>query len=254
MKKFFAGLGWSLAMPLMMAPANRHRKTLGCKPFRDLAEIIESDLVLLPVSPVVAPARRDWAVKVRQTGYWNPLLSEYKPDPDLLDFLDRGEAPVVISLGVMSLALDESTKKAAAIILAGIKKSGVHAVVQGWNGLVDRDQGESIFVAGSVPHAWLFDRASAVVHHGGFGTTAWALTAGKPALVIPHLIDQFEWGNRVFELGAGPRFLPRYDLTTESFEKSFRDLLENTAYAEGAGHVRPGDPLRKGRRRGRPRA
>jgi sterol 3beta-glucosyltransferase len=234
--KRIAALGWRAMMPMMMAPVNRHRRKLGCEPFRDLTDMIASELLLLPVSPVVAPPHDDWKLKVCQTGYWNPRSAAgYQVDPALLDFLDAGEKPVAISLGVMSLSRNESAAAASGIILDAIRKSGARAVVLGWDGLVEPGSlGKAIFMAGSVPHGWLFEKVRAVVHHGGFGTTASALTAGKPSLVIPHLIDQFDWGDRVHRLGAGPKFLARYDLTEEGFEKSFRDLLENADYAEEA--------------------
>lgn len=35
------------------------------------------------------------------------------------------------------------------------------------------------------PHEWLFERVSAVVHHGGAGTTACGLRNGKPTIIVP---------------------------------------------------------------------
>ena len=49
---------------------------------------------------------------------------------------------------------------------------------------------------------------AAVVHHGGAGTTAAALRAGIPSVVIPFFADQFYWGSRVTKLGVGPATLP----------------------------------------------
>lgn len=55
----------------------------------------------------------------------------------------------------------------------------------------------------AVPHDWLFPRCAAVVHHGGAGTTAAALRAGTPQVVVPHIADQPYWGRRVAELEVG---------------------------------------------------
>ena len=44
---------------------------------------------------------------------------------------------------------------------------------------------------------------SAVVHHGGAGTTAAGLCAGIPTIVSPFLADQPYWGERVYALGVG---------------------------------------------------
>jgi UDP:flavonoid glycosyltransferase YjiC (YdhE family) len=53
-----------------------------------------------------------------------------------------------------------------------------------------------IFILGNVPHDWLFDneRVSAVIHHGGAGTTAIGLAKGRPTFVVPFFGDQGFWG------------------------------------------------------------
>jgi UDP:flavonoid glycosyltransferase YjiC (YdhE family) len=61
-----------------------------------------------------------------------------------------------------------------------------------------------VFILDSAPHAWLFPRMAAVVHHGGAGTTAAALRAGVPAVIVPFIVDQPFWGARVKALGVGP--------------------------------------------------
>ena len=42
-----------------------------------------------------------------------------------------------------------------------------------------------------------------VCHHGGAGTTAAGLRAGKPTIILPFSGDQFFWGNIVEKIGAG---------------------------------------------------
>jgi UDP:flavonoid glycosyltransferase YjiC (YdhE family) len=74
---------------------------------------------------------------------------------------------------------------------------------------------DTIFALDSAPHAWLFPRMAAVVHHGGAGTTAAGFCAGVPSVLVPHLGDQSFWANRVTELGVGPQPLPRRKLTVE---------------------------------------
>ena len=43
----------------------------------------------------------------------------------------------------------------------------------------------SVLLIGSAPHDKLFPMCSAVVHHGGAGTTAAGLRAGKPTVIVP---------------------------------------------------------------------
>jgi sterol 3beta-glucosyltransferase len=60
------------------------------------------------------------------------------------------------------------------------------------------------FLIGSYPHDKLFDRVAAVVHHGGAGTTAAGLVAGKPTFICPFFGDQPFWGQMVNRAGCGP--------------------------------------------------
>lgn len=50
----------------------------------------------------------------------------------------------------------------------------------------------------------MFKKVRAVVHHGGNSTNGLGLRAGCPTLVIPLSLDQYYYGRRVHELGAGP--------------------------------------------------
>jgi vancomycin aglycone glucosyltransferase len=54
-------------------------------------------------------------------------------------------------------------------------------------------------------HDQLFRHASVVVHHGGAGTTASVLHAGKPHVVVPHIADQNFFAHEVRRLGCGVR-------------------------------------------------
>src|SRR5262249_15893310 len=49
----------------------------------------------------------------------------------------------------------------------------------------------------------LFRHCAAVVHHGGGGTTAQALSVGVPQLILPPAWGQFDNAQRVERLGAG---------------------------------------------------
>jgi sterol 3beta-glucosyltransferase len=85
----------------------------------------------------------------------------------------------------------------------------------------------NVFMTGSIPHTWLFPRMAAVVHHGGVGTTAAGLAAGVPSIVTPFFADQPFWGQRVYELGVGPKPIARRRLTvdnlTEALDRAVSD-------------------------------
>jgi UDP:flavonoid glycosyltransferase YjiC (YdhE family) len=84
-------------------------------------------------------------------------------------------------------------------------------------------------MVGSIPHAWLFSRMAAIVHHGGAGTTAAALSAGVPSIVTPVLGDQSFWARRVSDMGVGPMSVPRRKLTVERLSGAIDAALSDEA-------------------------
>jgi hypothetical protein len=62
-----------------------------------------------------------------------------------------------------------------------------------------------VFVWDEAPHEYVFPNGLFVVHHGGAGTTARALSCGVPSVVIPVLrwADQSLYGELVERLGVG---------------------------------------------------
>ena len=85
---------------------------------------------------------------------------------------------------------------------------------------------EGVFMLGNVPHDWLFKHVSAVVHHGGAGTTAAGITAGKPTVVVPFFGDQPFWGSMVARAGAGPEPLPHKELTAQKLADAINFCLK----------------------------
>ena len=123
----------------------------------------------------------------------------------------------------------KKAKQSAQIVLDAIREADVRAILQGWDAETLRSLGASsnVYCAGSMPHDWLFDRVSAVIHHGGFGTTAAGFRSGMPSIVIPHIIDQYYWGQRVFELGVSPNLISCGKLTADNLADAIRQSLTN---------------------------
>jgi hypothetical protein len=63
---------------------------------------------------------------------------------------------------------------------------------------------------------------SAVCHHGGAGTTAAGLRAGKPTIIVPFFGDQFFWGKVIEKHGVGPHSIPGKDITADELAEAFR--------------------------------
>lgn len=75
------------------------------------------------------------------------------------------------------------------------------------------------------PHDWLFKHVSCVVHHGGAGTTAVGLAAGKPSVVAPFFGNQLFWGKVVTEAGVASAPIPSKSLTAASLAAIITDAL-----------------------------
>lgn len=212
---------------LTTGPLNRMRKKQGLPPvgkegFGSLW------LNLVPVSPAVYRPNPRWESRHRMVGYWfAEEPAGWQPPQDVSAFLEAGEPPVLVSLGAMSVGNGDASE-VAGLFVAALQEAGVRAIVQGWDSAMAALRlPPTIQAAGSLPHGWLLPRCAAIVHHGGFGTTAAGLEAGLPALVIPHLADQFYWAKIVHELGAGPAPVRRAKLTASILSRSLLELTGN---------------------------
>ena len=105
---------------------------------------------------------------------------------------------------------------------------GCRAIIsRGWARLGDGPLPHGVMAIGAVSHASLFPRLSAVVHHGGAGTTHTASRAGVPQIVVPHVLDQFYFARRVQTLGVAPPPIPRAKLNVARLAAVVRDTIEN---------------------------
>ncbi len=175
--------------------------------------------VLYGYSSHILPHPSDWDASQHVTGYWflEPPQG-WEPPADLLHFLQSGPPPVYIGFGSMTSSRPE---EAADIALQALARTGLRGVLYaGWGGLKREQLPEHVFMTGSIPHTWLFPRMAAVVHHGGVGTTAAGLAAGVPSIVTPFFADQPFWGQRVYELGVGPKPIARRRLTADNLTEA----------------------------------
>ncbi|MCK5319361.1 MAG: glycosyltransferase family 1 protein, partial [Anaerolineales bacterium] len=172
--------------------------------------------ILYAFSPGVLPPPADWGEDVHVTGYWFMDAPDWHPPQKLLDFLDTGPKPIAVAFGSTS---SRNPERMAKMIREALALSGQRAVIVGENNHFN-DLPNTIFQLDSAPYSWLFARVSAIVHHGGAGTTGAGLMAGVPNIITPFTSDQPFWGHRVHSLGAGPKPLPAKKLTAQTLAKS----------------------------------
>jgi len=197
-------------------------------PWRATINRWRRDLLALPPAPVVGrplefpilygfsskvvPRPDDWPAAHVITGYWFLDQAEWTPPQELVRFLEAGSPPVYVGFG------SPGTRRPAEminLIVRALEANHLRAVLALPHDAEAMPLPNTILRIADAPHAWLFPRMAAVVHHGGAGTTAASLRAGVPTLITPWGVDQFFWGRRVEALGAGPRPIPQRALDVE---------------------------------------
>lgn len=177
-------------------------------------------------SPHVVPKPSDWGPLVDVVGYcFLNLGSKYQPQEKFVQWIQKGPKPIYIGFGSMPL---EDPQKTTRIILEALKDTGQRGIIdRGWGDLGNLTEVPvDVFLLEDCPHDWLFPQCSAVVHHGGAGTTATGLRAGCPTTIVPFFGDQFFWGYRIHEKGLGPAPIPIPQLSVENLSNAIRFMLQ----------------------------
>ncbi|MEV8314082.1 glycosyltransferase [Streptomyces sp. NPDC059900] len=182
--------------------------------------------VLHGFSPRVVPRPADWPEGHEVSGYWWPQTPPgWQPEPRLLDFLEAGPPPVFAGFGSCVTA---DAQRLSALLADALRRARVRGIIQaGWSDL--HAENDDLITVREVPHAWLFPRTAAVVHHAGAGTTAAGLRAGVPAVPVPVQLDQHFWAARLHGLGVAPRPLRFQRLTAERLSAALGDVVHSPA-------------------------
>ena len=173
----------------------------------------------------------------------------WEPPRDLVDFLDCGAKPVYMGFG--SMCGDEQLAvHITRVCLRSLMNAGQRGILLGgWAGLtrerLDPAQDAEVLEyaranvheAPSCPHAWLFPRCSAVVHHGGAGTLAVGLRSGCPTVICPFIFDQEYFGRLIEEYRCGVVTAPARDLTLEELTAALKKVLEDGTYRAGTAQL-----------------
>jgi UDP:flavonoid glycosyltransferase YjiC (YdhE family) len=238
------GMLWKLAEKMIngmvLASANHLRLAQSSHPLKSYRQIWESSSCnLIAVSPALCPRYPDWGENQHVCGFFNmpEEASDWRMPEDLVRFLQHGEAPVYLGFGSMiGLALPNAELDAATrLMLEAVKLAGCRAIVQShWNVLSAMPEDARIYRLSPAPHAQIFARCAAIVHHGGAGTTQTALRSGRPSVVVAHATDQFLWGEGLKKLGAAPAVLNRRKTTPARLAAAIRAVLGSAAMRSAA--------------------
>ena len=154
--------------------------------------------ILYGVSPSVLPRPADWPEHAHVCGQWLSPADGWSAPPALEAFLAAGEPPIYVGFGSMA-GFDRQGLLAEVIAAVAGRRAVFYP---GWSDVAPASLPQNFCVVGETPHSWLFPRMSAVMHHGGSGTTHSAARAGVPSIVVPFAADQFFWADRLRRLGV----------------------------------------------------
>lgn len=165
-----------------------------------------AELVLVGVSPGLMKPKFRLNPRFHFTGYcrWQTRRSE-ELEREIVAFTGGTRVPV-LTFGSMVYQNPEAWMQR---LLRHWPRDQKIILQRGWAGFEAPATAPHIKVLGPMSHDQLFEHASVVIHHGGAGTTASVLHAGRPHIVVPHIADQNFFAHEVRRLGCGIQITQR---------------------------------------------
>jgi UDP:flavonoid glycosyltransferase YjiC (YdhE family) len=205
---------------------NRHRRQLGLNAINDAWRHILGRQVIVASDPAIAGLPPDIATPaVTQTGYMH-LNQPDQQLPALEDFLAAGAPPVYAGFGSMPM---RDQIRNVAVIVEAARISGQRLVIgKFWDTPSEFSHSDNIFFIKKYPHLKLFPHMAAVIHHGGAGTTATSAISGVPQIIVPHILDQYYWGNQIYQSKLGPAPIWRSELNSKKLASAIGECLSDT--------------------------
>jgi UDP:flavonoid glycosyltransferase YjiC (YdhE family) len=228
-------LSWSAVRSLdrfnLRSIVNNKRRELGLKLTKDWWTDLIGNNVIVASDPVLAAVPPDVRQVYTQTGYFH-LGQKGEISKEVKGFLADGPPPVYFGFGSMPRK-DQSALRP--LLLASARLAKQRVIISQLREDPTRLTGsvDSCFV-NNLPHHLLFPKLALVVHHGGAGTTATAARAGVPQIIVPHILDQFYWADRVHALGLGPKPIWRSKLTVKRLKAAIMEAVSNQRFRQQA--------------------
>ena len=237
-------IGWRLITYLdklnLTRLLNKNRRKLGLPPIASAWENILGKNVIVASDKEIAVVPPDSATSCVQTGYMH-LVQPSQENPELEAFLNAGPPPVYSGFGSMPKR-DQAGR--IPLIVKAARDNGMRVVIaKFWDEPSEISDSEDVFFIKKYPHLDLFPRMAAVIHHGGAGTTATTARSGVPQIIVPHILDQYYWGNRIFKAGLGPKPIWRTKLTLEKLSHAIEESVTNQELTNNARAV--GETLKR---------
>lgn len=223
-----------LGMKMMNTPIRQFREKHGLRPQYHKA-VIPS---IYGISPHFLPEPADYISTSHFTGFWFENEEE-ELNRETLDFIHKGDAPLAFTLGSMPFETKINLQEA----LRQLSTRYRLVIIKGW-GLQNTnifESNENIHLVESAPYQKLFPLMAGVIHHGGIGTIAACLRAGKPFLTCPVLYplgDQHFWGTIAYQKKLGCKPVPVKKLTIHDLFSAAGELVTDREMIANAAAMR----------------
>jgi sterol 3beta-glucosyltransferase len=183
------------------------------------------------ISPSVIQIPRNDRQERIVTGYWFDRSDSDVLPPGVEDFIAQGGTRPVVSIGFGSMVAADPHGLRQLLVDAARAAGARVVLITGGGAVADQHPQDEpdVFTVVSVPHRALFHRMDVNVHHGGAGTTANALAAGVPTVIVPFGADQPFWARRAADLGVAPPPIPIGRLTRARLAQAIRRALTDPA-------------------------
>ncbi len=216
---------------LLRSKINKFRIQEGLCTVKNVREEIwnSKKLNLIAVSSVFCKPQPDWRKTHQVCGFFGmpETIEEWKMPTDLQNFIDVGPTFVYLVMGSM-IYLDPDPEQITTIMIKAVKLAGCRAIIQSrWDEIEGIPDSQNIYKINSAPHDKIFPYCSAVVHHGGAGTTHTATRHGCPSIVLEYFGDQPFWGSELRRMGIAPKVLHRKTVNASKLAKAIRTVLDS---------------------------
>ncbi len=223
----------SLGLPKVSASAEQRMAE------RDVVEIQAYDEVCFPGLAAEWGSRRPFVGALSMQ-----LTSE--SDDDVAEWIAAGTPPIYFTFGSTPML---SPAETVAMIAKACAEVGERALIYcGPDDLANIAHPDHVKLVGPLNYATILPTCRAVVHHGGAGTTAAGLRAGKPTLILWDVADQPIWATQVkrLKLGASRRFSnAKLRTLVDDLRIVLAPECERRALALAAQMSEPGDAVAK---------
>lgn len=194
-------------------------------------------LNLIAEETFFCPSPQEWSELHQVTGFFNlPDYAEpWQPSPSLEAFFNAGEKPIYMTFGSVQQAVPELSMQ---LFIEAVERVGCRAIVVSSSNdyPIDTQQG-SIFFIGRHPHAPVFQRCAAVVHHGGAGTSQTATLNGCPSIVVPFMDEQLFWGQQLYQAGLAAKPIPVKQVNAAKLAEHIKTVLSTPSMYANAQRI-----------------